>query len=97
MVRHHLHLHPPLLLDGGHRVALLVLIGDQLRLVRVRGMVRVRVRARARGRDRVRVRFRLEREQLRLDHGAGGVAQARGEPAPLADEVRVAIDVLAEL
>ena len=95
MVRHHLHLHPPLLLDGGHRVALLVLIGDQLRLVRVRGMVRVR--ARARGRDRVRVRFRLEREQLRLDHGAGGVAQARGEPAPLADEVRVAIDVLAEL
>ena len=91
MVRHHLHLHPPLLLDGGHRVALLVLIGDQLRLVRVR------VRARDRDRDRVKVRVRLEREQLRLDHGAGGVAQARGEPAPLADEVRVAIDVLAEL
>ena len=93
MVGHHLHLHPPLLLDCGHRIALLVLIGDQLRLVR--GMVRARARARVR--DRVRVRVRLEREQLHLDHGAGGVAQARGEPAPLADEVRVAIDVLAEL
>ena len=93
MVGHHLHLHPPLLLDCGHRIALLVLIGDQLRLVR--GMVRARARARVR--DRVRARIRLEREQLHLDHGAGGVAQARGEPAPLADEVRVAIDVLAEL
>ena len=93
MVGHHLHLHPPLLLDCGHRIALLVLIGDQLRLLR--GMVRARARARVR--DRVRVRVRLEREQLHLDHGAGGVAQARGEPAPLADEVRVAIDVLAEL
>ena len=93
MVGHHLHLHPPLLLDCGHRIALLVLIGDQLRPVR--GMVRARARARVR--DRVRVRVRLEREQLHLDHGAGGVAQARGEPAPLADEVRVAIDVLAEL
>ena len=51
MVGHHLHLHPPLLLDCGHRVALLVLIGDQLRLVR--GMVRARARARVR--DRVRV------------------------------------------